>query len=118
MLNFLIDTQLPPALARFLIAKGYDAIHTTEYPAGHLLQDSEIIRLAIENHRIIITKDNDFLDNFLLRGSPPDVLLLEVGNIRNADLLMFFEHNMQVIEEAFNSGTHLVILNKNNLIQF
>ena len=42
-MKFLIDTQLPPKLAKYLSSKGYDAIHTTFFPNGHLLGDDEII---------------------------------------------------------------------------
>ncbi|MDX2305520.1 MAG: DUF5615 family PIN-like protein [Microscillaceae bacterium] len=55
----MIDTQLPPILSRFLKEKGFDAAHTMDYPDGHLLQDKEIIDMAINNHQIIITKDSD-----------------------------------------------------------
>ncbi len=118
MPNFLIDTQLPPALSKFLQSRGYESVHTMDYPEGHLLQDSEIIKIATDNQQVIITKDSDFLDNYLLKGAPPDVLLLEVGNIKNADLLQIFERNIQTIENAFANGAHLVVIDKTNLIQF
>lgn len=118
MLKFLIDTQLPPALARFLKSKGFEAVHTMDYPEGHLLQDDEIIKMAVEYQQIIITKDSDFLDNYLLKGSPPDVLLLEIGNIKNADLIQMFELNLNAIQDAFKQEAHLVVMDKNNIIQF
>jgi predicted nuclease of predicted toxin-antitoxin system len=114
----LIDTQLPPALSKFLKNKGFEAVHTMDYPEGHLLADDEIIKMAIENQQVIITKDSDFLDNYLLKGSPPDVLLLEVGNIKNTDLIQVFELNLKAIEDAFNQETHLLVMDKNNIIQF
>ncbi|GAB4397437.1 MAG: hypothetical protein OHK0053_13940 [Microscillaceae bacterium] len=118
MLKFLIDTQPPPILSRFLKDKGFDAAHTMDYPDGHLLQDTEIIEMAIHHHQIIITKDSDFLDNYLLKGSPPDVLLLEVGNIKNVDLLIIIESNLEAIVEAFEKDAHLIILDRINMTQF
>jgi hypothetical protein len=47
MLRFIVDTQLPPLLATYLKSKGNDAIHTTYFKDGHLLQDSEILRTQI-----------------------------------------------------------------------
>ncbi len=92
MLKFIIDTQLPPKLAKFLCDKGFSAIHTTYFPNGHLLDDKFIIQIAIHEDRIIITKDSDFLDNFLIHGVPPKVLMLQFGNISNAELLSLFDH--------------------------
>lgn len=77
---------MPPKLAVFFQDKGVDAIHTTHFPDGHLLKDKEIRQIATVEDRIVITKDSDFLDYFLLKGIPPKVLLLEMGNISNANL--------------------------------
>ena len=82
MLKFIIDTQLPPKLAKFLNTKGCDAIHTTFFSDGHLLQDKEIREIAVRENRIIITKDSDFFDAYLAQGAPPKVLLFQFGNIK------------------------------------
>jgi predicted nuclease of predicted toxin-antitoxin system len=55
MIRFLVDTQLPPKLASYLVSKGFDSIHTTFFKNGHLLQDKEISEIAINENRIIIT---------------------------------------------------------------
>jgi len=47
-MRFIIDTQLPPKLSAYLESKGYDCKHTTDFEEGHLLQDQEIIEIAIE----------------------------------------------------------------------
>jgi predicted nuclease of predicted toxin-antitoxin system len=85
--KFIVDTQLPPVLASFLQRKGFDAIHTTSFPEGQLLEDEQISQIAIEQNRIIITKDSDFSEHYFLKGSPPKVLHLSVGNVRNRDLI-------------------------------
>lgn len=117
MPDFIIDTQLPPNLAAYLTAKGFNTIHTTFFPEGHLLQDSQIIEIAINENRIIITKDNDFLDNFILNGSPPKVLIVQLGNISNKDLLLFFENNLNEIISLF-ADNNLVLLNKTYIIGY
>ena len=48
MPEFIVDTQLPPSLAVYLTGKGFDSIHTTFYTDGHLLQDNEIVEIAIK----------------------------------------------------------------------
>lgn len=117
-MKFIIDTQLPPALAKFLVEKGFDAIHTTFFADGHLLQDTEIIHIAIEENRIIATKDSDFLDNYLLKGSPPKVLLLQFGNISNKELLQYFENHIHKIITVFEEGAELVKFDRESIVAY
>lgn len=117
-MKFIIDTQLPPALAKFLVEKGFDAIHTTFFADGHLLQDTEIIQIAIEESRIIATKDSDFLDNYLLRGTPPKILLLQFGNISNKELLQYFENYFYKIIIAFEEGAELVKFDRESIVVY
>ena len=47
MLKFIIDTQLPPKLAKYLRDKDLPTVHTTYYPNGYLLDDRAIVEIAI-----------------------------------------------------------------------
>ena len=118
MLNFLIDTQLPPSLAQLIIQLGSKAIHTTFFPEGHLLKDKEIRKIAIKEKRIIITKDNDFYDYFLLKGAPPRVLLLEIGNIKNQELFTLLQKNHKQIINFFEGKNNLVIVQSEKIIAY
>ena len=115
MLKFIIDTQLPYTLVRKLKALGANAIHTTYFPDGHLLDDIKIIEIAIEQERIVITKDSDFQDKFLLKGAPPKILLLKLGNISNKNLFKSIESVYTMIEQLFTNGNGMVLLSKNNI---
>jgi len=63
-LKFLVDAQLPSRLARRLAQSGHDAIHTLDLPDKNHTPDSEISRIALENGRIVVTKDDDFVHSF------------------------------------------------------
>jgi predicted nuclease of predicted toxin-antitoxin system len=116
-LKFIVDTQLPPLLAEVLKSKGYDIIHTTNFSKGHLLNDSEIRTIAVEEKRIIITKDKDFFDYYLLKGAPPKILLIEIGNSKNKELLDIVRQNFSTIVELFDNSS-LVVMQKNNLYTY
>ncbi|MEK7254078.1 MAG: DUF5615 family PIN-like protein [Bacteroidota bacterium] len=119
MLKFIVDTQLPPRLAKFLASKGFDAIHTTHFPNGHLLTDADIIKIAIQDDRIIVSKDSDFFDNYILKGAPPKVLHLQFGNIGNPDLLNFIAKELAAISGFFeNDGADLVIFSRTQLVWY
>jgi len=81
------DAQLPRRLAADLNRLGQDATHTLELPDGNATTDIEIIRLATAENRIVISKDRDFLDSFLVAGQPPRLLWVTTGNISNNDLM-------------------------------
>jgi predicted nuclease of predicted toxin-antitoxin system len=85
-MKFLVDAQLPVRLARFLQASGYDTLHTRDLPQQNATSDSAINDISIEQERVVITKDADFVDSFLTIQKPSKLLLVSTGNIRNSEL--------------------------------
>jgi predicted nuclease of predicted toxin-antitoxin system len=82
--RFLIDPQLPPDLARFLISCGYQAQHVAEIgllAAG----DKDIWGRAKSDAAVIVTKDADFAALSTLH-SGPQIVWLRFGNTRKAEL--------------------------------
>ncbi|MBK8562921.1 MAG: DUF5615 family PIN-like protein [Saprospiraceae bacterium] len=117
-MKFLVDTQLPPRLAKFLSGKGFDANHTSRYPDGYFLDDEAIRRIAKAEGRTIITKDSDFFDRFLVKGAPPCVLLLRMGNLSNAELLAQFEKHLLQVQALFEDGAGLVEFYEERLVRY
>ena len=69
-MKFLVDAQLPLQLARWLALSGHDVRHTLELRDGNRTGDHEIVEVATREDRIVITKDSDFVQSFLLTGQP------------------------------------------------
>lgn len=114
-MKFLIDAQLPRQLAFELNLAGHDAQHTFTLPNANASLDEELLGIASIEKRIVITKDSDFRDSYLLRKQPRRLLLITTGNISNAALLaLVFKHLEQIIK-AFETYSFLE-LNRNNLI--
>ncbi|MBI1760264.1 MAG: DUF5615 family PIN-like protein [Acidobacteria bacterium] len=101
-MKFIVDAHLPRRLAYLLHQAGHDAIHTKELSLGNRTPDSTINLICAQEQRVVITKDSDFVDSFLLRQEPPKLLLVSTGNIRNADLLAIFHANLEQIVEGFD----------------
>ena len=106
-MRFLIDAQLPCRLAIELNAHGHDAIHTLDLPARNATPDSEIIEVADENHRIVVSKDGDFRDAHLLFGRPRRLLRIATGNLGNAELLNLVMAHLGNIESLFATASYL-----------
>jgi predicted nuclease of predicted toxin-antitoxin system len=106
-MKFIVDAQLPRLLARSIIELGDDAVHTLDLPDGNLTTDSQIIQLAVRDGAVVITKDQDFVDSFLLRGEPPKLLHITTGNIPNAQLMGLIETHWLQIRTMFTQGNYL-----------
>jgi len=102
-MNFLVDAQLPRRLANHLRAAGHDALHTFDLPQGNRTTDIAINALSVREHRVVITKDADFVNSFLLVHQPYKLLLISTGNISNADLESLFVSQIATLATAFAS---------------
>jgi predicted nuclease of predicted toxin-antitoxin system len=118
MLRFIVDTQLFPVLTSYLRRKGYDATHTTNYPQAQYLADQQIRQIALAEDRIIITKDDEFLDYYWAKGAPPKLFKVAIGNIRNNDLIDLFEFNLQTINKLFEDNAQVVVFGRNSLVSY
>jgi predicted nuclease of predicted toxin-antitoxin system len=73
-------------------------------PAGNRSTDAELSEIADEQDRIVVTKDRDFRDGYLLRNTPQKLLLVETGNVSNDDLLALFDKNANEIVAALTDS--------------
>jgi predicted nuclease of predicted toxin-antitoxin system len=106
-LNFIIDAQLPKRLATWLRAQGHDFIHTKDLPFRNRTTDSQILRIAREQDRCVITKDGDFQMSFELARGPRQLLLISTGNLDNDRLIALFKSNHNRVVEEFQSNSFL-----------
>ena len=96
-------------MAESLTWWGHDAVHTLELEAGNHTTDSYINELSVTEQRIVITKDADFVNSFLLAGVPFKLLLESTGNISNKELLTLFEKNISIIEMAYEKHRYVEV---------
>ena len=104
-MRFLIDAQLPPALAGWLRERGHDAEHVADNGMVGA-SDAAIAEHAERSRRILVTKDEDFLalrlpDRFAL-------LWLRCGNATNRALFAWLEPRWAEIERLLNAGEQVV----------
>jgi len=106
-MKFLVDAQLPIRLARLLQTAGYDTLHTRELPQQNATPDSIINSISIQEERIVITKDSDFVDSFLTMQQPYKLLLITRGNIKNTDLEILFTTNLSLIVDLLSQHNYI-----------
>lgn len=113
-MKFLVDAQLPRRLCAWLRHAGYDVTHTLELPLGNRTPDSVILDIAEREHRIVVTKDDDFVQSHLISGRPDKLLLIATGNIGNAELEILLRTNLAAIINALD-GAKFIEINRNAL---
>ena len=114
-MKFLIDAQLPRRLATPLQQAGLEATHTLELPDGNRTTDQSLITLSITNQAVLVTKDSDFVESFLLKKEPWKLVLVSTGNIGNDELLSLFERNIKQVVEHLRTFD-FVEINRSNII--
>ena len=90
-MKFYIDAHLPSSLKEVFTELGHEAVHTTDLIEGNKTQDQDIISLAGDSG-IVISKDEDFYQSYLLFGKPPKFVYVKVGNMRLRALKELFKH--------------------------
>ena len=89
-MNVLVDAQLPPGLARWISDHGHQATHVFEISL-QTGDDQVIWEHARRQNAVIISKDEDFVDRWLLDETPVVLIWIRKGNCSNEALMTWFE---------------------------
>jgi predicted nuclease of predicted toxin-antitoxin system len=103
-MKFLLDAQLPPSLKQIFIERGYDCIHT-----GNDTPDIIINKLSLSEKRIVITKDSDFYDSFVVKNEPYKLILVKLGNTSKKELIEFFQLSFTEIIEGIRAEKMILL---------
>ena len=110
-MRFLVDAQLPVKLCSWLTELGHEAKHTLELPLKNKTPDHQIIEIAVKEDRFVVSKDSDFVQNFMVFGDPK-LLLINTGNISNEKLEKLLKLNMSAISEAGTGHRFIELTNE------
>lgn len=107
-MRFLVDAQLPPALARWLYAQGYPADHVVDLGMEGS-PDRVIWEWASKEDVVIVTKDEDFaIWRIASSARTPSVLWLRMGNTRRSELLERMEVLLPQVLAGLERGEGLI----------
>lgn len=105
--RFIIDAQLPPALAERLCSRGLEAQHVNRIGL-RVATDSEIWAYAVEQGAALITKDEDFVRLARSGTAWTPVIWLRIGNIMNRALWRSLEPVLPDVLSALEAGDRIV----------
>jgi len=72
--------------------------------------DEAIWQLALNQSFVIVSKDSDFLHRSLLRGHPPKVIQVRVGNSSTRKIYELFTREVETIKEFFNNPNEALLI--------
>lgn len=76
--------------------------------AGH--DDERIWRFAKDEGFVIVTKDNDFLARALVRGHPPQVIQICLGNVSTRRIAEILQARADDIKQFVTESTESVFM--------
>ena len=106
-LLFLVDAQLPPALAEALRGARLEAIHVADIGLV-TATDQQIWQEAVIRSAVLVTKDRDFSLLRVARNSGPTILWIRVGNIDNRTLIAQVLRALPSIVAAVDRGESVI----------
>ena len=115
-MKFLLDAQLPKKLSLFLSYRGHDSLHTLDLPRKNRSKDSELNTFSVDDKRVLISKDMDFVESLLISDKPYKLLYVNTGNIRNKELQELFVVNLEKLVEALEENRFVELTNESIVV--
>lgn len=84
-------------------------MHTLDLEKKNHTTDQTINFVSVSQQRIVITKDSDFYDSFLIKQEPYKLILVKLGNMSKVELLKFFADRFDEIIEKIALENILVL---------
>ncbi len=115
-MKFLIDAQLPKKLAFLFEKVGCDTLHTLDLPNQNFTKDCQINKISIDEKRVVVSKDLDFIESLLISNKPYKLLAVSTGNITNKKLFELFERNIEQIILLFQDNRLIELTSKDIIV--
>jgi predicted nuclease of predicted toxin-antitoxin system len=108
-MRFLVDAQLPPALAGWLGEHGYAASSVRELGLRDS-DDGSIWNFSTAGAWTVVTKDEDFVLRCISNTAAPSVVWIRIGNCTNRVLFAWLEPLLPQVERRLRGGEKLIEL--------
>ena len=115
-MKFIFDAQLPQKLSLLFKHRGHDSVHTLNLPHKNRTKDSEINDISMREHRVVVSKDMDFIESLLISDKPYKLLYISAGNINNKMLQEIFINNLEQIVVYLENNRFVELTGENIIV--
>lgn len=106
-MRFLVDANLPPALAEWLRSQGHFAVHAIDVGLASS-PDRAVWAWAKSNQAIIVSKDEDFVMLRIHDPAGPTVLWIRFGNCSRHHVIARMAAHWTAISDALLRGEGVI----------
>ena len=117
-MKFICDVHMPIRLSKFLGTHAVESIHINQVLNGSSTSDQRISEYADQNDYIVITKDTDFRNSYLLNRTPRKLIRVCLGNIANDRLIQRFENQLATIRQMNQEGSFYMEINPDTILLY
>lgn len=115
-MKFLCDVHISLKVSKLIEELGYGCEHVNNILDKWHTKDSDITHYTDSNSLILITKDQDFRNSFLLSRKPKRLIKINLGNISNSELMQIIKNNMnQIVEINSANESFMIEIDKQNI---
>jgi predicted nuclease of predicted toxin-antitoxin system len=107
--SFLVDVNLPKYFSFF-----NEDHFAFVFDLDLQMSDTEIWNYALKNQLIILTKDTDFYNRFLVSATAPKIIYFQLGNCSLKQLHQYFNDNWDKIHAEIENSK-LIIAKENHI---
>ncbi|NEN22647.1 hypothetical protein G3O08_03895 [Cryomorpha ignava] len=113
-MKFLCDVHISFRIVRHLESLGYESFHVNEILNKWNTKDKEICIYADKNDLIVLTKDADFRNSFLIDGTPNKLVKINLGNISTNALIEAISENIEAVKLLDSKGAFMIEIDQNS----
>jgi predicted nuclease of predicted toxin-antitoxin system len=114
-MKFLCDVHISYKIVNHLIFLGFECIHVNNILDKWYTKDKDICAYADSQNYVVITKDADFRDSFLVGETPRKLIKINLGNISNLELVKIISANIDAITKLGIYKNFMVEIDKERL---
>lgn len=114
-MKFLCDVYIPIKLAKHLQSLGFETLHVTQMPNKSETTDAEICAYADLQNYVVLTKDADFKNSFLVKQTPKKLMKINLGNIPNNTLIAIISKYIKTIAALEKKDVFLIEIDAENI---
>ena len=108
-MNIIVEAQLSPAPSRWVVSPGHQATHV--FDMGLQTADDPVIwERAGSDRAVILSKEEDFVDRWLLSDNPVPLVWVRKGNCSNRVLMAWLEPLWPDTLKRLEQGERLIEL--------
>ncbi|MGB8356093.1 MAG: DUF5615 family PIN-like protein [Chthoniobacteraceae bacterium] len=108
-MKLLLDQGTPRSAATILRQAGFDTVHTGEIGLAEA-EDSEIIRQAADQNRVVVTLDADFHTQLALtQASGPSVVRIRFEGLRGEPFCRLLQNVLRQCADDLEAGAMISV---------